>query len=137
MISSKTTRSRVMKWVVNGELYSSKNSRKIVVAGNGRRYVVKSDVAKSDEVSLCNRLLQIRDSFLAVAEKHSKPYQLVFKIYRKTRRKFDYINIIQNLCDCMVKVGLLDDDNANELLPVFETYEVSSEKPRVEIWFKE
>ena len=126
-----------MKWVVYGELYSSKNSRKIVVAGNGRRYVVKSDVAKSDEVSLCNKLLQIRDSFLAVAEKHSKPYQLVFKIYRKTRRKFDYINIINNLCDCMVKVGLLNDDNANELLPIFETYEVSSEKPRVEIWFKE
>lgn len=126
-----------MKWVVNGELYSSKNSRQIVVAGNGRRYVVKSDVAKSDEVSLCNKLLQIRDSFLAVAEKHSKPYQLVFKIYRKTRRKFDYINIINNLCDCMVKVGLLNDDNANELLPIFETYEVSSEKPRVEIWFKE
>ena len=126
-----------MKWVVNGELYSSKNSRQIVVAGNGRRYVVKSDVAKSDEVSLCNRLLQIRDSFLTVAEKHNKPYQLVFKIYRKTRRKFDYINIIQNLCDCMVKVGLLNDDNANELLPIFETYEVSSEKPRVEFWFKE
>lgn len=126
-----------MKWVVNGELYSSKNSRQIVVAGNGRRYVVKSDVAKSDEVSLCNKLLQIRDSFLTVAEKHSKPYQLVFKIYRKTRRHFDYVNIIQNFCDCMVKVGMLNDDNADELLPIFEAYEVSSEKPRVEIWFKE
>ena len=54
-------------------------------------------------------------------------------IYRKTRRRFDYINIVQNLLDCMVKVGILPDDDSNHVIPAFEPYGVDKENPRVEI----
>jgi len=33
----------------------------------------------------------------------------------------------------MVKCRLLPDDSADQMVPVFEPYEVDSEKPRVEI----
>jgi hypothetical protein len=33
----------------------------------------------------------------------------------------------------MVRANLLDDDNANEIIPSFEPYEVDKEDPRVEI----
>lgn len=123
-----------MIFTIYGELYSSKNSRQIFFnKATGRRYVVKSDVAKQDEMELCNKLLNIKKQFLAVIKYKNKPLHIVFKIYRQTKRRFDYINIIQNLCDCMVKMGLIEDDNANELLPVFEPYEVDPLKPRVEL----
>jgi Holliday junction resolvase RusA-like endonuclease len=63
------------------------------------------------------------------------PFPLVvsFKIYRKTHRRFDYCNIIQLLCDCMVKAGYFPDDDAKHFIPYFFPYEKDKENPRVEI----
>ena len=121
-----------MIFTIPGQLYSSKNSRQVFRAANGRTYVVKSEAAKADEVELFNKLLCIKQKFRTVAKRFAKPYHIRFKIYRKTAGRFDYVNIIQNLCDSMVKAGLLDDDDANNLLPVFDEYKVDREKPRVE-----
>ena len=122
-----------MKFTILGELYSSKNSRKLIWnKQNKRYYLLKSDVARDNEDELCNKLINIRDNFKREAKYCSKPLIIEFKIYRQTKRIFDYINIIQNLCDCMVKADLIADDNANELLPVFIPYEVDKENPRVE-----
>lgn len=123
-----------MIFTVNGELYSSKNSRQIFFnPKTGRRFVAKSDVAKQDERELYNKPLNIKSSFLTVSKGKLRPLRVRFKIYRKTRRIFDYVNIIQNLLDSMVKVGLLPDDNANEIIPVFDPYELDPIKPRVEM----
>lgn len=54
-----------------------------------------------------------------------KPYRVSFKFLRDSNRKFDYINSAQIVQDLMVTHGWLDDDNADELLPVFEPYEVN------------
>lgn len=121
-----------MIFTIPGQLYSSKNSRQVFRAANGRTYVAKSQAGKIDEVELLNKLLGIKQKFRTVSKHFVKPYHIRFKIYRQTAGRFDYVNIIQNLCDCMVKVGLLDDDDANNLLPVFDEYEVDREKPRVE-----
>lgn len=118
---------------IDGELYSSKNSRNIIWSKTKRRYyLLKSDIAKDNEYELCNKLKMIRADFLKETRFCSRPLKIEFKIYRQTRRIFDYINIIQNLCDCMVKADLIPDDNANELLPVFSPYEVDKAHPRVE-----
>ena len=71
-----------------------------------------------------------------MAEGYEKPLKVVFKIYRKTHRKFDYVNIIQGLQDLMVKCGWLPDDNADEIIPVFQPYDVDKNDPRVEIFIK-
>lgn len=123
-----------MIFTIYGELYSSKNSRQIFLNKyTGRRYVVKSDAAKADEIELINKLKNIKIAFQKELRGKLLPYHIKFKIYRQTKRRFDYINIIQNLQDCMVKAGLIDDDNANILLPIFEEYKVDSIKPRVEM----
>lgn len=123
-----------MIFTVNGELYSSKNSRQIFFnPKTGRRFVAKSDIAKQDERELYNKLSNIKSSFLTVSKGKLRPLRIRFKIFRQTRRIFDYVNIIQNLLDSMVKVGLLPDDNANEIIPVFDPYELDPIKPRVEM----
>lgn len=123
-----------MKFTILGELYSSKNSRRITYSRSaGRYFLLKSAQATTDEKELVNKLINIRQAWHEEIKYCAKPLKIEFEIYRKTRRKFDYINIIQNLCDCMVKAGLLPDDNADEVLPVFVPYKVDAERPRVNL----
>lgn len=82
------------------------------------------------------QLVLNRGKWLRMAEGYEKPLKVVFKIYRKTHRKFDYVNIIQGLQDLMVKCGWLPDDNADEIIPVFQPYDVDKNDPRVEIFIK-
>lgn len=114
------------------ELYSSKNSRQIFKSGN-RTFIAKSDRAKQQEVSFKDELPKYRDAFLDLIQGKEKTLKLCFKIYRKTSRQFDYVNIIQNLLDGMVHAGLIPDDNANEIIPFFMPYEKDAKNPRVEI----
>jgi len=62
----------------------------------------------------------------------SKAYPLVvtYKVYRRTDARFDYINIVQNLFDAMVKAGYIPDDDARHLIPVPLQYEKDSKNPR-------
>lgn len=123
---------------IDGELYSSKNSRQILVnKSTGRIFVSKSKVAKTDEIELTNKLVCLRWKFKDELKGKIPPYKMVFKIYRQTHRRFDYINIIQNLCDCMVKAGIIEDDDANNLIPAFEPYGIDKEHPRVDITVRE
>ena len=59
------------------------------------------------------------------------PIKLRIKIYRKTKREFDYNNIIQGLQDMLVEAGYLPDDSAKYLIPYFEPFEVDPKNPRV------
>ena len=64
----------------------------------------------------------------------SKPYRISFKFVRKSKHKFDYINPAQTIQDQMVKYGWIDDDNADEMLPIFVKFEYSKEEPGVYIY---
>jgi len=51
-----------------------------------------------------------------------KPYRVTFQFIRDSKRRFDYHNAIQIIMDMMVQYGWIDDDNADEILPVFLPY---------------
>jgi len=59
--------------------------------------------------------------------------RLRIKIYRQTARRFDFINAVQNLFDCLVRSELLPDDDANHIIPAFEPHEIDRVNPRTEI----
>ena len=119
--------------VIYGELYSSKNSKRIVKFGNKTALIPSSQYLASVK-PIEQQLGLNRRNWLEMIKPYSKPLKIGFKIYRKTHRAFDYVNIIQGLQDMMVKCGWLPDDNANEMIPVFEQYEVDPKNPRVEIF---
>ena len=50
-------------------------------------------------------------------ENRSKPYLVGFHFVRDSKRKFDYINAMQILCDLMVAHGIIDDDDCDNLVP--------------------
>lgn len=119
------------------ELYSSKNSKRILFnKATGRSFVAKSKQSEQNEKDLISFLVLVRGQFAAMLKDKEKPYRLHFKIYRKTKRRFDYVNIVQGILDSLVKSGLLEDDNADILIPVFEPYEVDKYNPRTLIWIE-
>jgi Holliday junction resolvase RusA-like endonuclease len=61
----------------------------------------------------------------------AKPIQIYFEFVRGTKHKFDYVNPLQTVLDLMVEFGCLDDDNADEVFPVFRPYRYSKESPGV------
>jgi len=127
-----------------GTLYSSKNSKQLFKnRGTGKMFIAKSNKSKGAESGL---LIQLKSNIVEWAKmKHTKfigvqqlilksyPYRVQFKIYRKNKQRFDYVNIIQSLADQMVKAGYLPDDSADYFIPVFEPYEVDKQNPRCEI----
>jgi hypothetical protein len=60
-----------------------------------------------------------------------KPYKISFKFIRGSKHKFDYINAVQLPLDLFVKYGILEDDNADEVIPIFEQYDYSKDNPGV------
>lgn len=118
--------------VIYGELYSSKNSKRIVKFGNRPALIASSQYLKSIK-PIEQQLILNRCKWLEMIKNTNKPFKIVFKIYRKTHRKFDYLNIVQGLQDLMVKCGWLSDDNADEIIPYFEPYEVDKTNPRTVI----
>jgi len=62
-----------------------------------------------------------------------KPIVVGFRFVRDSRRKFDYINPAQTVQDLMVKFNWIDDDNADEIIPVFLPYEYNKTESGVGI----
>lgn len=114
------------------ELYSSKNSRRILRAGD-KIIVAKSKVAKEQEYSLTEIMYYLISQWRQEMTGAEYPLKLGIYIYRKTRRRWDWVNICQNLFDCMVKAGWLPDDDVEHLTPVFLGWSVDKTNPRVEI----
>ncbi len=132
------------KIIIPFELYSSKNSRQTFMR-NGKIINIKSKQALSNEKELIDWLVLNKHAwdyeltqFICQQEYEKKDYsyyplKIYIKIYRETNRKFDYLNIYQNLFDCMVKAEWLPDDDMNHLIPIFEGWEKDKENPRVEL----
>lgn len=121
-----------MTITIYGELYSSKNSKRIVRFGEKMALIASKQYLASVK-PIEQQLVLNRQKWLREIEGRTSPLKIVFKVYRKTKRRFDYLNIFQGLCDMMVKCGWLVDDNADEIIPVFEPYEIDKNNPRVEI----
>ena len=119
------------------ELYSSKNSKRILFnKATGRSFVAKSKQSEQNEKDLISFLSLMRGQFAGMIKGKETPYRLHFKIYRQTKRRFDYVNIVQGILDSLVKSGLLEDDNADILIPVFEPYEIDKNNPRTILWIE-
>jgi Holliday junction resolvase RusA-like endonuclease len=124
---------------IRGELHSSKNSRQIWRDSTGKTRVVKSDKSKADEGVFLEQLTEQRqkwESMLAANPLKNATLHICFSIRRKTKRRFDYVNIVQGLCDAMVKAGYLVDDDAEHFLPSFDEYEIDPKNPGCDFWIE-
>ena len=115
------------------ELYSSKNSKQIVTLRNGKRMLIDSPQSRRQEKVLDILLPANKRIWDKMVEGKGYPLKLGIFIYRRTHARFDYVNIVQKLFDCMTRYGYWPDDNANYVVPVFLGYAVDKTRPRVEL----
>lgn len=113
-----------------GELYSSKNGKQIRKMHSGRRFIGKSDKSLAAEPGIRMQLNAQKKQWALMIRDKEFPVTVRFYIFRMTRRRFDYNNICQQLCDLMVKAGYLPDDDANHFIPSYEPYRVDKNNPR-------
>jgi Holliday junction resolvase RusA-like endonuclease len=115
-------------FIIPGNTPSSKNGR--VWTG---RYSIASAATRKWKLATDEHWKAQAKQFRKESKDLGKPLYIEFKFYRKSRHKFDLINIAQAVQDAMVNYDWIDDDNADELVPVFATYEYDNKNPRVEI----
>ena len=123
------------KLTILGELYSSKNSKKIFRTSNGKFIIAKSDRSKQQETIGQWQLKDLRNKQIWAVMMNGKTYpiRLRFKIFRSKKGRWDYQNITQNILDILVMAGYIPDDDADHVIPEYEQYEIDKIKPRVEI----
>ena len=114
-----------------GNVPSSKNGKRWT-----GKYLIHSKTTMRYIKETKDDYLRLRKDFTEELKKLKPPYTISFKFIRNSKRKFDYVNPLQTVQDLMVKYHWIEDDNANFLLPVFETYEYNKVKPGVLITIK-
>lgn len=56
------------------------------------------------------------------------PLKVSFYFYRDSKRKWDFVNIIQIIADLMQKEGYLIDDDTKNFIPLYAGEEVANKK---------
>ena len=117
-----------MKWFIPGNVPSSKN---------GRRWTGKYFIASKTVVNYRKNTKEYYQKYAPEFKKELKKYKLPVKIgftfIRGTRHKFDYINPARTVQDDMVKHEWIEDDNAENIIPVFYDYQYDKSNPGVYI----
>lgn len=111
---------------IEGNVPSSKNTKQWT-----GRHLVWSKAAQKYVRETEGQWLVQRDRWLTMIEGREQPLKVSFKFVRKSKHKFDYVNPLQTILDLMVRYNWIPDDNADEIIPVFEPYEYNKENPGV------
>ncbi|WP_064610360.1 RusA family crossover junction endodeoxyribonuclease [Streptobacillus moniliformis] len=117
------------KIFIKGNVPSSKNSKQWT-----GKFLINSKTVSKYLKEYEIQWITNKSEFLKMLENKETPYKIHFKFIRDSRRKFDYHNVVQLPCDLMTKHGWLEDDAADNIIPIFEEYEYDKQNPGVYIW---
>lgn len=118
---------------INAEIHSSKNSRAIHTNGKGKRWIGKSAVSKADEDEFILQFRQQREEWARMIQGQEYPLMVTLEFRRRTRGRWDYINLAQGLFDAMVAAELIPDDDVLHVIPVFLGFEINPKNPGCDI----
>ena len=123
---------------IAGNTPSSKNSKRIITITNkktGKKTtrLINSEVTEKYIKSSKVDWLVNKNEFLKMLKGKEKPYRIELYFIRDSRRKFDYINAAQIIFDLMQEYGYIEDDDSQNIIPVFKGFEVDKARAGVEI----
>ena len=126
-----------MKFVINGNPVTKKNSQQIVYNPKTKRpFIMPSskykDYAKGATITLLEQAAKV--SRLDIDFPIDVPVNVSCRYYMATKRKVDIANLIEASLDILVEAGILDDDNCT-IVARHDGSEVRYDKehPRAEI----
>lgn len=123
---------------ISGNTPSSKNSKRIITITNkktGKKTtrLINSEVTeKYIKTSKTDWILN-KNNFKKMIKDKEKPYKIELYFIRDSKRRFDYINAAQIIFDLMQEYGYIEDDDSQNIIPVFKGFEVDKARAGVEI----
>lgn len=111
---------------IKGNVPSSKNSKQWT-----GRMLINSKTVRNYLKVYEYQFIEYREEFIKLIKNKDKPLNVCFYFIRDSKRRFDYVNVCQLPLDLMVKHKWIDDDNAQEIIPIFKGYEVDKSKAGV------
>lgn len=110
---------------IKGNIPSLKNSKQwtgrfLIASKTVRNYLKSYSYQWEDKENISKFKEMIKDK--------QKPYKVQFYFIRDSKRKFDYNNISQLPQDLMVKNGWIEDDNCDNIIPIYKGYEVDKKR---------
>lgn len=96
---------RQVKLILRGAPVTKKNSQRILRTGSGRPFIQPSAQYKRYEADC---LRQIPRQF---CQQIDTPVNVQCVFYMPTRRRVDLVNLLESVCDILVRAGVLADDN--------------------------
>lgn len=113
---------------IKGNVPSSKNSKRWT-----GKMLINSKTVMRYKKNTCDEWWSNCLKFKEMIQDKSKPYKIGFYFIRDSKRKFDYINAAQLPLDLMQEFDWIEDDNMENVIPVFLGYEVDKENPGIRI----
>jgi hypothetical protein len=98
---------------IPGNVASSKNSKQ----WTGTK-LIWSKIASEYRDNTATLYLMYRLKFQTACKGKDKPLAIGFYFVRDSRRKFDFVNMVQTVQDIMVRSEWVPDDNMDEMVPV-------------------
>jgi putative uncharacterized protein FNV0869 len=118
---------------IQGNTPSSKNSKQFVTFKNGKTMLLNSKtVQKYIKESKGDWILN-KNNFKKMIKDKEKPYKIELYFIRDSKRRFDYINVAQIIFDLMQEYGYIEDDDSQNIIPVFKGFEVDKDRTGVKI----
>lgn len=120
----------VQKYVIHGQPITKKNHQQILRTGAGRPFVAPSKQYKAFEKMFLGQLE-------APEQPISEPVEVTCLYYLGRRVRGDLTNYLEATDDCLVKAGILIDDNYNVIVSHDGSRVLyDKEHPRTEITIK-
>ncbi|EAA24084.1 hypothetical protein [Fusobacterium vincentii ATCC 49256] len=123
---------------IAGNTPSSKNSKRIITITNkktGKKTtrLINSEVTEKYIKNSKADWLINKNKFFKMLKDKEKPYKVELYFIRGSKRKFDYINAAQIVFDLMQHYDYIEDDDSQNIIPVFKGFEVDKFRAGVEI----
>lgn len=109
----------MIEFIIKGNVPSSKNSKQ----WTGKRLISSKSYLEYKKQAI-PQFEHIKEKFLNETYNIQKPIHLDFYYYRWTKHKADAHNLCQGPLDIMTELGLIPDDNMDEILVSFSGYEI-------------
>lgn len=103
----------------------SKKNSKIITKS---KRVISSKLVQYYERWATPRLKEQLPTWQQMIQNNPLPLKVSFYFFRDSKRKWDFINIVQVIADIMQKEGYLIDDDTKNFIPLYKGEEVVSKK---------
>lgn len=110
-----------MSIFIPGDVMSSKNAKRIIPnrGKTGQRFFILDSIQVVNYKKATRHHWESnRNIFKKMSEYKKLPLKVEFQFVRETKRRFDFVNMLQLPLDCMVAHQWIEDDDYLNIVPV-------------------